>query len=88
MPEGVRIDIELNSWNLPPVFSWLQKLGDIESDEMFRVFNMGIGLVLVVSPFFADSVQRMLTDAGFANWRIGQAVPGPRDIVWSKPPNG
>ena len=82
VPDGVRIEIDRSSWTIPPVFSWLQKLGDIESDEMFRVFNMGIGLVLVVSPFYADSVQRMLADAGYENWRLGQAVTGPRDVVW------
>ena len=84
VPEGVRIEIEPNSWTIPPVFSWLQQLGNIEAEEMARVFNMGIGLVAVVRPFFADSVQRMFADAGFTNWRLGQAVAGPRDVVWSK----
>jgi phosphoribosylformylglycinamidine cyclo-ligase len=82
VPEGVRIEVEPNSWSIPPVFSWLQGLGNIEPGEMARVFNMGIGLVLVVRPFFADSVQRMLFDQGFPNWRLGQAVAGPRDVVW------
>lgn len=84
VPDGVRIEIEPNSWQVPPVFSWLQALGDIEPEEMARVFNMGIGLVLTVSQFFADSVQRMLTDQGFPNWRLGQAVAGMREVVWRR----
>lgn len=85
VPEGVRIEIEPGSWPVTPVFPWLQRLGDIETDEMFRVFNMGVGLVFVVGAFYADSVQRMLTEAGFPNWRIGQAVSGAREVVWSRP---
>jgi phosphoribosylformylglycinamidine cyclo-ligase len=83
VPEGIRIEIVPQSWTVPPVFPWLQRLGDIEPDEMARVFNMGIGLVLVVSPFFADRVQRMLSEGGYTNWRIGQAIAGGREVVWS-----
>jgi phosphoribosylformylglycinamidine cyclo-ligase len=54
------------------VFSWLQQLGDIDDPEMQRVFNMGIGLVLVVSSYYADSIQRMLADHGLESWQIGR----------------
>jgi phosphoribosylformylglycinamidine cyclo-ligase len=82
VPEGISVEIDRNSWPTAPVFSWLQALGDIEADEMARVFNMGIGLVLVVSPFYADRVQRMLADQGFTNWRLGSTVTGPREVRW------
>jgi len=72
LPAGVRARIDPDSWRVPPVFSWLQQLGEIDDAEMERVFNMGIGLVLVVSPYYADSIQRMLTDLGLDNWPIGQ----------------
>jgi len=71
LPADVRITIEPNSWNISPVFSWLQKLGDVDHEEMSRVFNMGIGLVLVVSPFYADNICRMLNEEGLECWRIG-----------------
>src|SRR6476646_5745632 len=48
LPAGIRVTIDRGSWTVPSVFSWLQQLGDVDEDEMFRVFNMGIGLVLVV----------------------------------------
>jgi phosphoribosylformylglycinamidine cyclo-ligase len=67
LPEGRSIRIERN-WNVPPVFNWLQKLGNVDSEEMERVFNMGIGLVLVVRPNLAESVCRSV---GFRAWKIG-----------------
>jgi phosphoribosylformylglycinamidine cyclo-ligase len=85
VPDGVRIEIEPDSWTIPSVFPWLQKLGNIERDEMFRVFNMGLGLVLIVRPFFAERIQQMLAAQGFQNWRLGQAVAGSGGVVWSKP---
>ena len=54
------------------MFTWLQRLGEIDDAEMDRVFNMGIGLVLVVSPYYAESIQRMLADHGLESWQIGQ----------------
>ncbi|MEY3032023.1 MAG: hypothetical protein RLZZ622_498, partial [Planctomycetota bacterium] len=74
VPDNVQIQIGRNSWEIPPVFGWLQRLGQIEAAEMDRVFNMGLGMVLVVSPHFADSIQHQLADLGMTAWRIGQAA--------------
>ncbi|MEL7496145.1 MAG: phosphoribosylformylglycinamidine cyclo-ligase [Planctomycetota bacterium] len=71
-PDGVRIEIDGSSWKRPFVFQWLQELGSVETDEMHRVFNMGIGLALVVSPYYADAISRTLTEAGHPNWVIGK----------------
>ena len=71
LPAGVRARIEADSWPVPPVFNWVQQLGGIEDAEMARVFNMGLGLVLVVSSFYAENIQRILSDAGLENWQIG-----------------
>ena len=68
---------------MPPVFPWLQKLGDVADDEMDRVFNMGIGLVLVVSPYYADSIREQLAKSGLASWPIGRAVPGDQLVRWA-----
>lgn len=70
-PPGIKIDIDGSVWDRPFVFPWLQELGSVETDEMHRVFNMGIGLVLVVSPYYADAISRTLADAGHQNWVIG-----------------
>jgi phosphoribosylformylglycinamidine cyclo-ligase len=72
LPSGVQACIATDSWPVPPVFRWLQNLGDIDDAEMDRVFNMGLGLVLVVSPYFADRIQHLLADEGLENWRIGE----------------
>jgi len=79
VPNCVQIRIDRGSWKVPGVFPWVQRLGDIAADEMDRVFNMGIGMVLVVSPHFADSIQKQLADLGYENWRIGTAHAGRPD---------
>jgi phosphoribosylformylglycinamidine cyclo-ligase len=72
VPDQVQVVIDRGSWAIPPVFPWIQALGSIAADEMDRVFNMGIGMVLVVSPHFADSVIAQLADADVEAWRIGE----------------
>jgi phosphoribosylformylglycinamidine cyclo-ligase len=71
LPPGVGAQIDQNSWPVPPVFTWLQRLGEIDDAEMARVFNRGVGLVVVVSPYYADRIQSMFRDCGLDNWRIG-----------------
>ena len=82
LPEGTRAILRHGSWPVPEVFVWLQRLGDVAAEEMERVFNMGIGLVLVVRPFFLESVQQQLADLGLASWPIGRIVEGKRAVVW------
>ncbi len=72
LPEGIQVDIDASSWNRQPVFDWLQKLGSVDVEEMYRVFNMGLGLAVIVSPYYADNVRRMLTESGHENWLIGK----------------
>ena len=71
VPPHVQVMLDRGSWYVPAVFPWIQQLGGIAADEMERVFNMGVGMVLVVSPHFAESIQAQLTDLGFRNSRIG-----------------
>ncbi len=72
LPAGLALDIEPNSWPVPPVFTWLQELGEVEPAEMARVFNMGIGMVLVVSPHFADSISAQLATTDIDSHIIGR----------------
>jgi phosphoribosylformylglycinamidine cyclo-ligase len=86
VPDSVQIMLERGAWRVPPVFPWVQRLGTIAADEMEQVFNMGIGMVLVVSPHFADSIQSQLADLGFDTWRIGSvraATPAEERVVLS-----
>ena len=83
VPEHVQIVLERGSWQVPGVFPWVQRLGGIAVDEMERVFNMGVGMVLVVTPNAAEGIQRQLADLGFENWQLGtvQAATADQDRV-------
>jgi phosphoribosylformylglycinamidine cyclo-ligase len=83
LPAGVGVTIDRGSWPVAPVFTWLQQLGDVDEDEMYRVFNMGIGLVLVVSPYYAESIQQRLVTCGLENWLIGRAIEGEPEARWA-----
>jgi phosphoribosylformylglycinamidine cyclo-ligase len=83
LPGGTQAVIDRHSWTVPPVFPWLQRLGDIDDNEMDRVFNMGIGLVLVVSSYFANHIRQMLQKAGYECWPIGRIEEGERKAVWA-----
>jgi phosphoribosylformylglycinamidine cyclo-ligase len=83
LPTGIGVAIDRGSWPVLPVFTWLQQLGDVDNDEMFRVFNMGVGLALVVSPFYAESIQKQLATCGLESGLIGRAVDGDGKVQWA-----
>lgn len=76
LPPGRRAVIRRGTWTEPPVFGWLQKLGSITDAEMVRVFNLGVGFVMVVSPSFVDSIIGQLDKQGVPAWRIGEVAAG------------
>ncbi len=82
IPPGCRAIIDRASWPVPAVFQWLQKVGEVEQSEMDQVFNMGIGLVLVVSPHFVESIQQQLSDLGEQHWLLGEIVAGEHGVAW------
>lgn len=75
LPPGRRAVLR-RGWPAPPVFAWVQRLGNIELDEMDRVFNNGIGFVLIVSPYFAESIQRQLAEDRAPAYVIGEIREG------------
>ncbi len=76
LPEGLGVRLKRGAWPIPPVFSLLQRLGEVEESEMYRTFNMGIGFVLIVSEKDADLVSQRLRAQGEDCFVIGQVVPG------------
>ncbi|MBX3413456.1 MAG: phosphoribosylformylglycinamidine cyclo-ligase [Pirellulales bacterium] len=82
LPAGIRAVIERGSWTIQPVFPWLQRLGEVPDEEMAQVFNMGVGLVFVVSPYYAESIRHQLADFGLESWTIGQVHSGERGVAW------
>ena len=82
MPPGRRAFLKRGSWQTPPVFPWLQQLGEVDEAEMDRVFNQGIGFAMVVSPFFAESIQRQLADDRVPAYVIGEIREGEPGVEW------
>jgi phosphoribosylformylglycinamidine cyclo-ligase len=72
LPEGRAFSLDRRSWTIPPVFDWLQRAGGVSDDEMFRAFNMGVGLILVCSEDRASHVLASLAAAGERAWRLGR----------------
>lgn len=74
-PMQSRAIIRCQAWPIPPIFAVLQNMGRIERDEMYRVFNMGIGLVVIVAPTLADAVIAKLAALGDKGFVIGEMAP-------------
>jgi phosphoribosylformylglycinamidine cyclo-ligase len=79
LPEGLAATIERSTWNIPPVFTAIQKAGGVHLEEMWRTFNMGVGMVVIVPP----DVPAIAAAAGIPVWRIGEVVPqsGTRRVI-------
>src|SRR6476660_5993100 len=73
-PQGVRARIDRTAWTIPPIFQVLGRLGEVEREAMCRVFNMGIGLILVVRGQLAHSVLKKAGELGDRGWQIGEIV--------------
>lgn len=76
LPPGRRVFLRRGSWPCPPVFTWLQRLGNIDQAEMDHVFNMGIGFVVIASRYFAESIQRQLEEDRVPAFVIGEVREG------------
>ena len=76
LPVGLGAQIDLNAWELPPVFKWLAATGGIVESEMLKTFNSGIGMVLSVAASEADAVTAILTAAGENVMQIGTVKAG------------
>ncbi|MDI9430909.1 MAG: phosphoribosylformylglycinamidine cyclo-ligase [Planctomycetota bacterium] len=81
LPKDCNAVLKKSSWPRPKIFPFLQKAGPVHEDEMFRVFNMGIGYVLIVAADFADSIGRNLQRWGEKVNRIGTITAGSGKVV-------
>ncbi len=81
LPDDCDAVLKTDSWPVPPIFPLMQKLGPVDKDEMYRVFNMGIGFVLIVAPDFAASVKEKLEKTGETVYEIGQIASGDKKVV-------
>jgi phosphoribosylformylglycinamidine cyclo-ligase len=76
LPEGCGAQIDTNSWEWPEIFRWLQTQGNVDTREMYRTFNCGVGMVICVDPADCDSAIAHLGAAGHSAWRIGMIREG------------
>ncbi|MGE5580707.1 MAG: phosphoribosylformylglycinamidine cyclo-ligase [Bacillota bacterium] len=74
LPQGTRLQVT-GKWPVPPIFDLIRKVGKLPDEEMSRVFNMGIGMTLVVSPDDVDTTVEILKGEGVAAYLVGEVVP-------------
>ena len=83
LPANTSAAIRRNSWPVLPIFTYIQSRGDIEDSEMYRTFNMGIGLVLVVDRNRVPEVRQRLTARSEPCYEIGSIVPGHHAVIYN-----
>ncbi len=86
LPAGLTAEIKKGSWTMPPLFTWLQAQGNVTDSEMYKTFNCGIGMVVIVAKEQAAAAQKLLSDAGESVFEIGsiraqQAGEAPTIVV-------
>jgi phosphoribosylformylglycinamidine cyclo-ligase len=82
LPPRVSARIERGSWPTPALFSFLEQAGHVPIEEMYRTFNMGIGMIVACAAADVDRVREMLSASGERSWVIGELVPGSREVVY------
>jgi phosphoribosylformylglycinamidine cyclo-ligase len=82
IPNGMHAQIVTSSWQPGPVFDWLAKTGNIETSEMRRTFNCGIGMVAVVAAQDVEKTLHALRAAGEDAWHLGQIVDGDGQVQY------
>jgi phosphoribosylformylglycinamidine cyclo-ligase len=83
LPDKTAARIERGTWPVLPVFTVMQRLGRVADAEMYRVFNMGVGMVCVIAPENAAAFEAHLDAAGERHFRIGAIVPGERNVIYA-----
>ena len=81
LPQDAAAQIRKGSWEVPPIFSFLQEGGGVEEEEMFATFNMGIGMAAVVSVKHESEVLGRLREEGETAWSVGEIIPGRREVI-------
>ncbi len=74
LPKGLAARVVKGSWPVPPIFEFIRRVGEVEEAEMFRTFNMGVGMVLVCPEYYSAAIARRLRRLKVPTWRIGEIV--------------
>jgi phosphoribosylformylglycinamidine cyclo-ligase len=81
IPDGLRVVIHRGSWPIPPIFKTIREKGGIGDREMFRTFNMGVGMALVTAAADADRTIALFAKLGVKAWAIGDIERGEREVI-------
>ena len=76
LPDGTRAVIREASWPIPPIFDLIEREGAVPRDEMYRTFNMGLGLVIALPAVDADAARALLAARGLQSWVVGSVEAG------------
>ncbi|MFH0930879.1 MAG: phosphoribosylformylglycinamidine cyclo-ligase [Candidatus Zixiibacteriota bacterium] len=87
LPDGYQARIDVSSWRILPIFNFIQRIGNLETEEIFRVFNMGVGLILVVSKNNVEKIKKELEKSGEKVFEIGKVVSGKRKVILTNSEN-
>jgi phosphoribosylformylglycinamidine cyclo-ligase len=77
LPENLDAKIQLGSWEIPPLWNLIQQTGEIETEEMYRVFNMGIGMIIIADKESVSEIQKQISEKTFV---IGELVQGHKEV--------
>lgn len=81
LPEGVRAVVEKNSYPIPPIFTLLQKKGDIAEEMMYNTYNMGIGMIVAVDPADTNKAMKAIAEAKETAWVVGRIEAGDKGVT-------
>ena len=81
IPEGLAVTVDADAWEMPQIFRLLQEWGNVDWKEMYRTFNMGIGMVLIASPDEVKKMKNSLAEKGETVYEIGRVTKGNHDVT-------
>ncbi|HEY7237143.1 MAG TPA: phosphoribosylformylglycinamidine cyclo-ligase [Gemmatimonadaceae bacterium] len=81
LPPTLDAEIDTDSWQVPNLFTQLRQAGGVAREEMFRAFNMGVGMVVIAAPGDAETIVRAAQSEGVRAWRLGRVIRGEGQVV-------
>ena len=81
LPDNMGVEIDAGAWEMPKIFELLQKWGNVDWPEMYRTFNMGVGMVIITAPEDADKIRTSLEEKGETVYTLGHVTKGRHEVV-------
>jgi phosphoribosylformylglycinamidine cyclo-ligase len=81
LPDNVSVEIKKGTWKLLPIFELMQKIGNVEENEMFRTFNMGVGMIIICGQVNALQIKSHIENYGEKCYEIGRVISGNKEVI-------